>query len=80
MESRIILLRHGLTEGNQRRWFYGGIDIPLTEEGRQQLKERREAGVYPPVPEDAQVFTSGLIRTEETLELTYGPRPHGRIP
>ena len=45
MESRIILLRHGLTEGNQRRGFYGGIDIPLTEEGRQQLKERREAGV-----------------------------------
>lgn len=80
MKSRIILLRHGLTEGNRRRWFYGGIDIPLTEEGRQQLKERREAGVYPPVPEDAQVFTSGMIRTEETLALTYGPRPHGTIP
>ena len=37
MKSEIILLRHGVTEGNQRHWFYGGIDIPLTEDGLQQL-------------------------------------------
>ncbi|MBQ1471194.1 MAG: histidine phosphatase family protein, partial [Eubacterium sp.] len=32
MESKLILIRHGITEGNLKRWFYGAVDIPLTED------------------------------------------------
>ena len=70
--SYIVLLRHGLTEGNLKRWFYGGVDIPLAEKGREQLKKQRESGLYPAVPEDAQYFTSGMQRAEESLRIVYG--------
>ena len=79
MKSEIILLRHGVTEGNQRHWFYGGIDIPLTEDGLQQLEKLRNHGVYPDLPARTQIFTTGLVRTEQTLEAVYGNQPHGEI-
>ena len=41
MESRIILIRHGITEGNKKRWFYGAADIPLSQEGREELIEQK---------------------------------------
>lgn len=79
MRSEIILLRHGVTEGNRKHWFYGGIDIPLTGQGIQQLKELKSHGVYPDLPAHTQVFTTGLIRTEQTLNAVYGMLPHGTI-
>lgn len=38
MISRIYLIRHGITEGNQKKWFYGAADIPLAEEGLQDFR------------------------------------------
>lgn len=76
MESRIILIRHGITEGNKKRWFYGAADIPLSQEGREELIEQKADGLYPDVPDGAQFVTSGLVRTEETLELLYGNVRH----
>ena len=76
MESRIILIRHGITEGNKKRWFYGAADIPLSQEGREELIEQKTDGLYPDVPDGAQFVTSGLVRTEETLELLYGNVRH----
>ena len=38
MVSKIYLIRHGITEGNEKRWYYGGADLPLTEGGREALK------------------------------------------
>lgn len=75
MKSKICLIRHGITEGNQRRLYYGYSDIPLAEEGIVQLKELATAGIYPK-SENADYYTTGLLRTEQTLELIYGEKPH----
>ena len=36
---RLTLIRHGLTEGNVRRWYYGALDLPLCETGKSALRE-----------------------------------------
>lgn len=72
MESKIIVLRHGRTEGNLNRWFYGSADLHLAESGRNEILRKKEEGVFPEIPEDAGFFTTGLTRTYETLELIYG--------
>lgn len=74
MISRIYLIRHGITEGNLKKWFYGSADIPLTEEGCTVLAELSEAGVYPKLPEDADCYTTGLLRTEQTFDILFGKR------
>ena len=76
MKSKIYLIRHGITEGNQKKWFYGSADLPLAEEGRAALRETAAAGVYPQIPEDADCYTTGLLRTEQTFELVFGARKH----
>ena len=30
---KLTLLRHGITEGNRRRLYYGSTDLPLLSEG-----------------------------------------------
>lgn len=72
---RLVLLRHGLTEGNVRRWYYGALDLPLCDEGVRALRAACAAGLYPPVGA-ARVLTSGLLRTEQTLRLVCGPVAH----
>lgn len=67
---KVILIRHGKTEANERHLYCGGTDIPLSSEGRAELK----AGCYG-VP-CARFATSGMKRTEETLALLFGEKPH----
>ena len=40
MESKILLLRHGITEGNKNKWFYGKTDLPLLPEGIEAQTEQ----------------------------------------
>ena len=42
---RLTLIRHGLTEGNVRRWYYGALDLPLCEAGADALREAAAAGL-----------------------------------
>ncbi len=79
MVSKIYLIRHGITEGNQKKWFYGSADLPLAEEGVQALRKALEAGVYPQISADADYYTTGLLRTEQTFEILFGMRTHGII-
>lgn len=79
MESKIVLIRHGLTEGNLKKWYYGHADLPLSEEGIEQITGLTAEGLYPEAPEWSQLFTTGLTRTEQTFELIYGQREHGTI-
>ncbi len=79
MVSKIYLIRHGITEGNQKKWFYGAADLPLAEEGITALREAAAAGLYPQIAEDADCYTTGLLRTEQTFELIFGKRNHGVI-
>ena len=58
--------------------FYGHSDVPLADEGVGDIKARSSKGLYPD-PKEAEYFTSGLIRTEQTLSLIYGDVPHTRL-
>lgn len=75
MKSYIHFIRHGITEGNIKGWYYGSSDLPLLPEGISQLKELKSLGVYPPLG-DGDCYTSGLIRTAQTLEAIYGKVPY----
>lgn len=71
---KLYLLRHGLTEANERRLYYGRTDLPLSEAGRAALR----ACAAPPA--GVRYFTSGLLRTEQTLEILCGSVPHTVLP
>ena len=58
MNSYIHLIRHGITAGNENRWYYGRMDIPLTARGIAQLEKLRADGIYPNV-QNADCYTSG---------------------
>ena len=78
--STIYLFRHGITEGNKRRLYYGSTDIPLIEEGIEAIRERRKAGIYPET-EGFKIITTDLCRTEQTLFEMYGREvPHKTDP
>ncbi|MBR5315831.1 MAG: histidine phosphatase family protein, partial [Firmicutes bacterium] len=79
MASKIYFIRHGITEGNKNRWFYGAADISLTEEGKEMLQHLADKGIYPSLPEDADLYTTGMLRTEQTFEILFGDRPHKAI-
>lgn len=72
LRSYIHLIRHGITEGNKKQWYYGKSDIPIIEEGYENLRELKAEGIYPEIDDDTLIFTSGLIRTKQTLETIYG--------
>lgn len=78
-KSYIHFIRHGLTEGNLRRWYYGSTDIPLAPEGFAALESLRDAGIYPELG-DADCYTSGMLRTEQTFQTIYGDVPHKALP
>lgn len=66
---KIHLIRHGKTQANTEKRYCGHTDLPLSEEGIRQLR------AWSGYPKAAQFFTSGLMRTEETLRLIYGEVP-----
>lgn len=74
---KLTLIRHGITEGNLKRWYYGGVDIPLAPEGEAALRELRSTHVYPTAP---RYYTSGMLRTEQTFSILYGDAPHTAVP
>ena len=41
----LTLIRHGLTEGNVRRWYYGALELPLCEAGA-PLQPDAQSGVF----------------------------------
>lgn len=71
---KIILIRHGATAANEQHRYCGSTDLPLSERGREALRELRYDA---PV---ANYATSGMKRTEETLALLFGERPHAVLP
>jgi len=78
MKSYIHFIRHGITVGNANRWFYGWADVPLLPEGVECLQQLRDADLYPDAG-DADFYTSGMVRTEQTLQTIYGDVPHRTI-
>ena len=74
---KLILLRHGRTEANERRLYCGASDVPLSPRGREELLELKGRVAYPDT-NGLQLVTSGMKRADETLELLFGVRPDVR--
>ncbi|HHU18525.1 MAG TPA: histidine phosphatase family protein, partial [Clostridiales bacterium] len=70
---------HGTTEANLSRKFYGSTDLPLSNKGVDHIIELAKAGIYPKA-DNAILYTSGLLRAEQTFFLIYGCRDHIILP
>ena len=79
MTQQIVLLRHGVTQANEKWLYCGKTNLPLSQRGAEELREKRLQGGYPDVSGFA-VYTSGMLRTEQTLELLFGEVPHTAQP
>lgn len=77
--SRICLIRHGSTEASERHLYYGATDVPVSPGGVEEAGRLAAAGGYPPA-EKRRIYTSGMLRTEQTLRLLYGEVPHTVLP
>ncbi|MGG4267142.1 histidine phosphatase family protein [Peribacillus simplex] len=62
----ITLLRHGLTEANERKAYLGWTDSPLSSEGEKEILDLR--GSY---PQYEKIYTSDLPRCVETARLLF---------
>ena len=69
---KLTLIRHGITYGNKYGLYYGATDLPLLEEGVEELRERKLSHIYPTAP---RYYTSPLQRTQQTLHEIYGDVP-----
>lgn len=70
MPTRIYLVRHGATDLTAEDRFAGSTDVPLSEEGRQQvhaLAERLRGDTLD------GIYASSLGRTMETARIIAGP-------
>ncbi|MEZ4730903.1 MAG: histidine phosphatase family protein [Caldilineaceae bacterium] len=67
--TRLILLRHGETEGNVQQVWHGAMDAPLTERGRQQVAAALQCitALHRQQPID-QFYVSPLPRAQRTAE------------
>ena len=73
----LYLLRHSLTEANEKRLYSGATDLPLTPKGR-ALAEAARANR--PLPVCDLYVTSGMKRANETLALITGRMADITIP
>lgn len=63
---RIVLLRHGESEGNLKRIYAGHLDVPLTERGRAQAEQ---AALFLGMYDFKTIYVSPLDRAYETAYL-----------
>ena len=75
--NALILLRHSLTEANERRLYCGWTDLPLSEGGRALAEEVAQERALPAC---GCYVTSGMRRAEETLFLLTGRASDMQLP
>lgn len=76
---KLILLRHGITEANEKRLYCGATDIGLSGTGKAALLLRKKKTAYPEIA-GMRIITSGMRRCEETLSILFGNLPHETAP
>ena len=72
---KLLLIRHGRTEANEKHLYCGSTDIGLSDRGRAELEDIKKRRKYPDVY-GMRAITSGKKRCEETLHLLFGDIPH----
>ena len=65
----IYLIRHGKTEANEKHLYCGSTDLSLSEAGRSELQNIRYD------IKNVRFLTSGMRRTNETLQVLFGDVP-----
>ncbi len=65
---RISIIRHGLTEANERGIYIGSTDMPLSSKGAAELAAKTDEYDYPTVH---RVYGSPLRRCTETAEILF---------
>lgn len=70
--SRLILVRHGETEGESSIRYHGRTDVALSELGREQMRLAARAIHSPRAVEFAHVFSSPLVRASEGARIVAG--------
>ncbi len=65
---RIHFIRHGLTDANKDGRYIGVTDLPLSEDGAEELMSIRNKGE---LPEVGMLFSSPLKRCTESCELLF---------
>ena len=65
----LYLLRHGVTEANERRLYCGSTDLTLSAQGEAMA---RECAIVRPLPECELYVSSGMKRANETLAILTG--------
>lgn len=73
----IHLIRHGRTLANEKKLYCGQTDLPLSESGIEEIMVLKDLGIYPAAD---RFFTSGLLRTEQTIDIIYGDVHRNAIP
>ena len=68
---RLSIIRHGKTEANESARYIGITDLPLSENGKEELKEKAETNDYPRVQ---KVYSSPLKRCTETADILFKDR------
>lgn len=76
---KIYMIRHGMTIANEQKLYCGQTDVSLTENGKKELEEKGQTFSYPDL-KGLKVYTSGLLRTEQTLQALFGEVDHTPLP
>jgi len=61
MKSYIHFIRHGITEGNAKKWYYGWTDVPLLPEGVAALQNLCAQCIYPPLLQDNSIRYNSVV-------------------
>ncbi len=65
---KIHLIRHGLTEANEKGQYLGKTDLPLSPAGLVDLLQKKQQAIYPTA---TRFYTSPLARCKQTLSVLY---------
>ena len=75
--STLILLRHGQSMWNQRNVFTGWVDVPLSSNG---ISEAQKAGQLMSHLNIDAIYTSTLVRAQQTAMLAMAEHPENKVP
>jgi len=70
----IYLIRHGKTEANEKHLYCGSTDLPLSDTGKEELRS-----IHYDI-QSVRFLTSGMKRTNETLQILFGDVPYETDP
>lgn len=66
--GKLILVRHGQTDMNKDQLYYGKIDVPINEVGREQARRACENLINLKIDYD-KIYSSNQIRAYETATI-----------